>query len=305
MNTRHIVITAYSLLALIAASLAIAGAHAAPTDMESTPAVCAGVELRLVPGAVRVQPSPRMPRDQVVLALPLYPRAVKTSNTGRAGLFNFGYTTDIKTAQTTFMAPRSQAAVAAWYRAAFTRCGFTSDTYYGSGRGANGKPYQLASFQSPSLKDASAVLTYQSSGKRSTMVDYSVFAVTVPSRPPASVVQSQRVRSLRLTYQPRVNPRSAIRLVVTNRDSINVVAEALNLLPIMPAGEVFAGGYSGPSAYLRFMLSHGRSLAFRVDAVEAVTRGAALQDQSGQVDDAVGLVVYKWLYSHRVSEPPA
>jgi hypothetical protein len=277
-----------------------------------TPSICSGVELHLQPGVIGGQhyphaPSARnLPLDPVVLAVPLYPDAKPSSLLAKSppgsGL---PWTPYIKTGTAEYSVAVTTGSVESWYQSTFARCGYLSNGY-GYGHDNNGGRTDFRDFQNPSLQQGQVTISYKSTGRGSTIVQYYAWAITLPRRPARSFIPAGRVGSMRVTYYPPellrrpLRKETPVRVVITNPTLIQDVASAVDALPMSERGLLTECGLQlTPADFVRFEFRGGRSMGVTVDDCGlVVTRTASLSDVNGSAGSALGFAVYKWLYSH-------
>jgi hypothetical protein len=301
------------LTAIASGAMVLSHAAAEPWASPSAPSVCLGVELHLHPGShylgMRVVPARDMPPDPVILQVPLYPGSTTTHRAiepPTVGQYYLG--TDIKSKVAEYVVPAAVTRVRAWYWRTFTQCGFASQSEI-SRSDQHGHKTWARDFDSPSLAQAFVTLTYEGLEPSSTLVQYHAIAVTTPPRP-ASSGAPFGAKSVQITYYSPYaksinNAPTPIRLTVTQHASIETLNLALEspsltnatdqLLPMCPAGV-------SPPDLLRFALPNGKSQVFTVDSScpwEIWIEHTRLNDPGSSVANAIGFVVYQWLYAHR------
>jgi len=278
-------------------------ADALTAPVPTTPLVCAGLTLRLQPGSVNLDgtlkdPAPAdMPLDPVLMEAPLHPGAAPSRD--RVALpppIPPLYTHYLKTAATEYSLPIATKSAIAWYRTAFTTCGYR---IFSSGRSSDReRSSSHITFQSPTTPNLWVSLTLQGGPSGNTLLVYYAYAVTLPPRPPGSFVMEGS--SLKVTY---ILPggRSAWNVALTDRMAINDLILAVNSL----SRDVFVHTcFSGrrDSATLHFIPQHGKAVTLTVAPAcydAGVAGSIVLSDTQHAVWNGTSAVVYRYCLKHR------
>lgn len=274
----------------------------------ATPRSCSGLTLTLRPGVLdatgylkTVAPTD-MPLDPVVAEMPIQPGSsashlpLPLTPSVPPILLAKPY---LKTAVAEYAMPGTLAASENWYAAKFLKCGYTLKSH--GGRSQNGGPREDDyTYQSPTTPSLSIRLSFEQPGSGAPLLLVYAYAITLPPRPAASLVQG-RVSRMQVTY---VFPdaKTAWKVSFANQSNIGEIIEALDTLS--PDVGVHTCFGSQQQATIRFF--HGtKSMTFALfPGCYDVDFGKQLRllDTNHAVWNALRAAVYDYCLGHRCTK---
>lgn len=171
-----------------------------------------------------VTPAKDMPKEKVVVDLPLYPKASTTTHS-TSGLFDqFPASPYLKVAKGKYIVSTSEQAAVSWYKDQLTKTGYTISGSGTSGNVKTGVSSTGISFEYAKDHQLTVIMSFQSLSSQKTLMQYDVQYIATPAKNSGSVLP-KNLKQVVITYKP-------VGYVTTHKKEVKTITDPQQLSEI-------------------------------------------------------------------------